>query len=72
MNRNLIETYAAGGQKLRHAVAGLSREDSDSLGRDPAMVNSRAGHPSRRQRRNLHRPDEANAHRRQPPPSLCR
>ncbi len=27
MNRNLIETYAAGGQKLRHAVAGLSRED---------------------------------------------
>jgi uncharacterized damage-inducible protein DinB len=27
MNRNLIETYAAGGQKLRHAVAGLSRDD---------------------------------------------
>ena len=27
MNRNLIDTYAAGGQKLRHAVAGLSRED---------------------------------------------
>ena len=27
MNRTLIETYAAGGQKLRHAVAGLSRED---------------------------------------------
>jgi hypothetical protein len=27
MNRNLIETYAAGGQKLRHAVEGLSRED---------------------------------------------
>ena len=27
MNRNIIETYAAGGQKLRHAVAGLSRED---------------------------------------------
>jgi uncharacterized damage-inducible protein DinB len=27
MNRNLIETYAAGGQKLRHAVAGLSPED---------------------------------------------
>ena len=24
MNRNLIETYAAGGQKLAHAVAGLS------------------------------------------------
>jgi hypothetical protein len=27
MDRNLIETYAAGGQKLRHFVAGLSRED---------------------------------------------
>ena len=27
MNRNLIETYAAGGQKLRHAVDGLSRDD---------------------------------------------
>ncbi len=27
MNRALIETYAEGGQKLRHAVAGLSRED---------------------------------------------
>jgi uncharacterized damage-inducible protein DinB len=27
MNRNLIETYAAGGQKLAHAVAGLSRDD---------------------------------------------
>ncbi len=27
MNRNLIETFAAGGQKLRNAVAGLSRED---------------------------------------------
>ena len=27
MNRNLIETYAAGGQKLRQAVEGLSREN---------------------------------------------
>ena len=27
MDRTLIETYAAGGQKLRHAVAGLSREE---------------------------------------------
>ena len=27
MNRNVIETYAAGGQKLRHAVAGLSPQD---------------------------------------------
>jgi uncharacterized damage-inducible protein DinB len=27
MNRGLIETYEAGGQMLRHAVAGLSRED---------------------------------------------
>jgi uncharacterized damage-inducible protein DinB len=27
MNRNVIETYAGGGEKLRHAVAGLSRED---------------------------------------------
>jgi hypothetical protein len=27
MNRNLIETYAAGGSKLRRAVVGLSRED---------------------------------------------
>jgi hypothetical protein len=27
MNRNSIETYAGGGQKLRHAVAGLSHAD---------------------------------------------
>jgi uncharacterized damage-inducible protein DinB len=27
MNRSLIETYAAGGPRLRHAVAGLSRAD---------------------------------------------
>jgi uncharacterized damage-inducible protein DinB len=27
MNRNLIETYAAGGQKLSQAVAGLSHQD---------------------------------------------
>jgi uncharacterized damage-inducible protein DinB len=27
MNRDLIETYAAGGQKLRRAVEGLSREN---------------------------------------------
>ena len=27
MNRNLIETYAAGGQKLRQAVEGLTREN---------------------------------------------
>lgn len=27
MNRNLIEPYAAGGEKLRRAVQGLSRED---------------------------------------------
>ena len=30
MNRNLIETYAAGGQKLRHAVAGLSPAQLDT------------------------------------------
>ena len=33
MNRNLIETYAAGGQKLRHAVAGpLTRRPARSPG----------------------------------------
>ena len=27
MNRNLIEVYAAGGEKLRRATQGLTRED---------------------------------------------
>ncbi len=71
MDRNLIETYAAGGQKLRHAVAGLSREDLIARPGPGDMVNPGARHPSRRQRRHLHRPHEANAYRRQSSPPLC-
>ena len=50
MNRNLIEIYAAGGQKLRTAVAWGSRTTTWSLTRAPRLVNPRAGCPPGRQR----------------------
>ena len=50
MNRDFIESFAAGGDILRRAVQGLSRDDLLAPARTRSVVDSGTGRPYGRQR----------------------